>query len=290
MILGPVRTRWTKMDQSGPRVDQNNQSKLPLAMNCGLVRNKQEGFAQAEPFSQNMPKSKQRGKSSSGRPKKRGPSPPLEDINGVICIKRNVFAKLRSNEDFADMVRVGRLLNVLAHMTDAVDKAPTIDSKNPLTLRRFTRDMFNIAGYVYEGFELISTLYPKHFKEDYFAKFESLHSDPEKPQKRRLMSLMRNAGAFHLDSDNKSTKKALSKLNLNKIDFVSGGDGTFGALYFHLADTLDINYVIDEVKQSEEDERDVYLRMGKLSADLLVEFMYGADDFVGGVARKLDLI
>lgn len=237
-----------------------------------------------------MPKSRQRAKPAGRRPKKRGVRSPLEDINGVICIKRNVFEKLRNNEDFADMVRVGRLLNVLAHMTEARHRAPTIDNRNPLTVRRFTRDMFSIAGYVYEGYELISNLYPKYFREDYFTRFGSLFNDPEKPKKRRIMWLMRNAGAFHLDSDNKSTKKALAKLKLNKIDLISGEDGTFGSFYFHLADTLDINYVIDELKQPDEDEEEIYLRMGKLSADLLVEFMHGADDFVGGVARKLGLI
>lgn len=236
-----------------------------------------------------MPLSKKRKAQVSRRPKKRGPKLPLEDINGVIRIKPNVFAKIRDDEDFANMVRIGRLLNVLSYMADSFISAPLIDDSNPLSHRRFVRDMFNIAGYVYEGYLLIENIYPKYRLEPFFSRFAKVYEDPDKPRKKRILRLMRNAGAFHLDNDNTSTKKALSKLDLKKIDLVSGSDGTFSTLYFHLSDTVDINYVIDELKKPGDAETDIYTEMGKLSADLLAEFSFGADELISGLLRKLNL-
>lgn len=238
-----------------------------------------------------MPISKQRHISGSKRPRKRGPKSPLETVNGVIRIKRNIFDIIRSDEDFAAMVRMGRLMNVLAYMMEVVHDGPPIDEKNPLTLRRFVRTTFNTAGYVYEGYELVTSLYPKYFKKKYFTKFAELYNDPDKTRKRKTMQLMRNAGAFHLDSENKSTKKALAGLKLNKIDLISGADGTYSTLYFHLADTLDINYVVDQLKEtSDDDEGEIYRTMGVMAVDLLGEFIRAADQFVEGVARELKLV
>jgi hypothetical protein len=238
-----------------------------------------------------MAKSRHRQKPIDRRPRKRGAKAPLETINNVIRIKPNVFEKMRENEDFAAMIRVGRLMNVLAFSMEVVAANPPIDEKDPLTLRRFVRTMFLTAGYIYEGYELITSLYPKYYKEEFFAKFAEIYNDPEKTSKRNILRLMRNAGAFHLDSDNKSTKKALTNLKVKKFDLISGSDGTYSTLYFHLSDTLDINYVIDELKtQDDEDETEIYRKMGLLPGNLLGVFIRASDQFIEGLARKLKLI
>ena len=224
-----------------------------------------------------MPTSRRRPRNPNTRPRKRGVRSGLEEVNGVFRVKRNVFNNIKNDEDFAAMVRVGRLLNVLAHTMDSISGGAAVDFSEPLTLRNFTRTLFNTAGYIFEGYELIASLYPRYRHEAFFCKLANAYEDPDRPYKRKIMQLMRNAGAFHLDSDNKHTKEALSKLNLNKIDLYSSKDGTYGTAYFHLADTLDINYVIDELKETAtEDEGEIYQRMGKLSVELLGEFLRGA--------------
>src|SRR4029079_15456267 len=164
----------------------------------------------------------------------------------TIRIKRHRFPFLKNDDDFLALVKVGRLINTIAFgLQNIVDYG---DLKSPVERRQYYRAFFISGGYLHEGIQLAASLRQKYRTEEFFQPLMSLAYDDQYSVQRKILQRIRDSVAFHLDHHDKSTKTALSKLKLSKYDLMSGETDTFSDFYFDFADTVDLNFLIDEFK------------------------------------------
>jgi hypothetical protein len=231
-----------------------------------------------------MPVSKKRKEANKSLRRKAKPAKPLELVDGIHRIKTFAFQKLREKENFRAMIRIGRLLNTLTYAMQLVMDRPSPDT--PTGLRYHYRTLFITGGYLYEGFLLLDDLRSKYKAEPFFSKFESLLSEDKR--RRKIVQKIRDSVGFPLDWRDKATPSALAKLNLPYYELISTG-GTLGTVYFYLADTVDLNYLLDELR-GENSELETSEEIYKTIYGLLDEFAKAADQFIHGVSIKLELI
>lgn len=103
-----------------------------------------------------------------------------------------------------------------------------------------------------------------------------------------MLYAMRHSIAFHLDSDDKSTKVALKNLRLPRIVLMSFETLSMNDFYFDLADTADLNYLIDRFK-GDRDEKEVSLEITELITNLVVQFGLAGQEFINGLAERMNL-
>jgi hypothetical protein len=158
----------------------------------------------------------------------------------------------------------------------------------PVGMRHHYRTLFLFGGYLYEGFLLIDNLRLKYWNETFFEGFRALCVGNENTRRRKLVQKIRNSVAFHLDAEDKATPAALKNLNLDDYQLVSADDAQMGSFYFAMADTVDLNYLIDELK-GEKSEPDTHEEIYRTITGLNAEFVKAADKFITGLVTKLNL-
>ena len=179
------------------------------------------------------------------------------------------------------MVKVGRAVNAvesgIRFMSDY------IDDMSPVGRRQFYRAFFTTCGFMYESLDLIISLRLKFVSRPYFNDLHQL-IDNKYNKHRKILKEIRNSIAFHLDADDKSTKLALSNLKLSRYDLMSGQSQLMRDLYFDMADTIDLNYLIDRFKDGRPEEEIIVL-----IREVMKSFGSAGHQFLAGIAKEMNI-
>ncbi len=230
-----------------------------------------------------MPISKHRKKTGSKKRK-------ITDLNEGklpiqrIRIRKHRFRELKNNPDFLALVKVGRTVNAVISGIQFI--SDYMGDNSPVGLRQYNRAFFITTGFLYEGLELVTSLRLKYISEPFFNKFNLLLGDEYKKH-RKVLQEIRNSVAFHLDSDDKSTKLALSNLKLPRYDLMSGSSNLIMDFYFDMADTIDFNYLIDKFKNGRP-EPEVFEEIIKSVTELMTSFGSAGHEFLIGLGEKMN--
>lgn len=235
-----------------------------------------------------MPTSRHRSQKSrhSRNRRKAGPRRPLYTVKDTHRIKPHVLEKLREDIDFRSMIRVCRVFNVL---TDTGVGMLTLGTpETPRKERAWYRHLFNAAGYAYEALQVVESLRLRYVAEPTFDKFLAILEAPDYSRRKKVVKLMRDSAAFHLDQDDKSTRECLKSLRLEYYDFLASDSPNLDGTYYRFVDTVDINYVIDRLKTPEHiDETAIVAEVVESSQQLANDLMVAANEFIGGMMLRL---
>jgi hypothetical protein len=201
-----------------------------------------------------------------------------------IRIRRHRFREVRNNPDFLALIKIGRAVNAV--MSGLQFLSDYMNDNSPVGRRQHSRAFFTTGGFLYEGLEVVTSLRLKYLKEPFFDKLNSLIGDEYKSH-RKVLKEMRNSVAFHLDSDDKSTKLTLSNLKLKRYDLMSGNSTRVLDFYFDMSDTIDFNYLIDRFKE-ERDESEVLRDIIKSVTELMTAFAIAGHEFLAGLGKKMN--
>ncbi len=230
-----------------------------------------------------MPTTKHRKKSVNKR-RKTALVDETDRLNHKIRIRRHRFPELRRNPDFLALIKVGRVVNAVMFGFQCI--SDYIEDMSPVGRRQYNRAIFLTSGYMYEGLVLVDSLKLKYVKEKFFQRLNALTGVGYK-RHRKIVQEIRHSVAFHLDSDDKSTKAALKNLKLPRYDLMSGNSSRMMDFYFDLADTIDLNYLIDKFK-GDRPEADVLAEIFQCFIDILKEFGGAGHEFLTGLGEKMN--
>jgi hypothetical protein len=231
-----------------------------------------------------MPTSRKRKIDNSRRKKKPNPHPFYRDKQ-TLRLKSKVFNLLRENEDFIALVRIGRVLNVLDY-SDQLITNPPLSIPEQVQPHHRVRTLFNTAGYLAEGLQVVQSLRLKYSNSDFFKPLLELF-DESYERKRAVVREIRNS-AFHLDHEAKATPTTLRELKLPHYDFYSEAKGEIKSAYFHLPDLVDFNFVMDKLMPNRSD-RAAVTELFEMILSFNVSFRKAAWVFITGVANRLNL-
>lgn len=218
---------------------------------------------------------------------KRRKSPTVDQPEGTINrirIRRHRFHELRDNSDFLALIKVGRVVNAVMFGFQCI--SDYMEDMSPVGRRQYNRAIFLTAGYMYEGLALVDSLKLKYVNEVFFERLNNLTGDTYK-RHRKIVQEIRHSVAFHLDSDDKSTKAALKNLKLPRYDLMSGNSSRMMDFYFDFADTIDLNYLIDKLKD-DRPETEVLGEIFTCFTDILKEFGGAGHEFLTGLGEKMN--
>ncbi len=201
-----------------------------------------------------------------------------------IRIRRHRFREIKHNPDFLALIKVGRAVNAVISGIQFISDYMNDDS--PVGRRQYYRAFFTTCGFLYEGLNLANSIRLNYIKEPFFSKLNVLISDEYK-QHRKVLKEIRQI-SFHLDSEDKSTKLALSNLKLKRYDLASGKSDLMMEFYFDMADTIDLNYLIDKFKDGRS-EPDVHEEIVKMFTDVMKNFGSAGHEFLTGLAGKINI-
>ncbi len=212
-----------------------------------------------------------------------------QESNGAqrrpIRIKKHRFQMLKEDGDFVAMVKIGRLVNAVSFGLEVLHVSR--DCKTPVEKRQYYRALFLLGGYLHEGMELVASLFTRFQTEPFFQDLRKLRFDESNKVQRKMLKVIRNSVAFHLDHDDKSTRSTLANLKIHRYDLMSAETNTFGDFYFDLADTVDLNYLIDVLKEERTEPATLEL-IFKTVSEMMVEFLRGGHTFLTGLAEKMN--
>ena len=230
-----------------------------------------------------MPVSKQRKKKGTKKRK-------FGDLNETklpiqrIRIRKHRFREIRNNPDFLALIKIGRAVNAVTSGFQFI--SDYINDDSPIGRRQYNRAFFTTSGFMYEGIVVATSIRSKYSSKSFFDGFSSLISDKYKAH-RKVLQEIRNSVAFHLDSNDKSTKTALANLNLSRYDLMSGSSERMMDFYFDFADTIDFNYLIDKFKNNRP-ETEVLEEIIKFITELMTAFVKAGHEFLAGLAEEMN--
>jgi hypothetical protein len=196
-----------------------------------------------------------------------------------IRIRKHRFREIRNDPDFLALVKVGRAVNAVTSGVQFI--SDYMEDYSPVGRRQYYRAFFTTSGFLYEGLELVTSIRLKYLSEPFFNKLNVLIGDEYKKH-RKVLKEIRHSIAFHLDSDDKSTKLTLSNLKLNRYDLMSGNSDRVMDFYFDMADTIDFNYLIDKFKD-DRPELEVLSELMKLVSELMNRYNLSSFNYSGFV-------
>lgn len=132
---------------------------------------------------------------------------------------------------------------VLYAMQDVVDN---IEPKTITGTRQYRRGCFVLAGYLHQGIALVSAIKGRYLTFPEFQDLRAVALDAETRRVRGYVKKVRNYAAFHLDEYDETTRRTLSQLKPTMYILTSGDDPSIGALYYDLADEVDITFLLRE--------------------------------------------
>ncbi len=226
-----------------------------------------------------MPKSRQGKKSRAIR---QSVKPPLTSIDNVIHIRSKTFARLQSNADFINLIRVGRALSTIGASFELAAIAAEHQKRNFLGVRA----TFILGGYVHETLLLAESLRKDYEGKHFFEPFLTLL---ENDWPRRLIKNIRNHAAFHLDWQGKTTAATLLQFEKVLYPFISFPDTNLKGPYFDLADAIDIKFSTAGLSEGLTEE-EALLELAKIIRELAEELAEGANALILGLAAKLGLL
>lgn len=208
-----------------------------------------------------------------------------ESSTQKFLIRRHRFPQLRNDKDFLAMIKVGRAVNAVISSIQFISDYKDDDS--PKGKRQYNRAIFTTCGYLYEGLLLIDSLRLRYIQEPFFDKLNILISDKYKKHRKAVQEIRQIA--FHLDSDDKSTKVTLGNLKLSCYEFISSDSDKMIDFYFNMADTIDFNYLIDKFKE-DQTETEIFKELLQLVTELMELFGVAGHEFILGLSEKMNFI
>ncbi len=204
----------------------------------------------------------------------------------IVRLKPKAFNELRENGDFIALIRIGRVLNVLVYSDQLITNPPT-SLPEALQAHHRVRTLFNTAGYLSEGLEVVQSLRLKYTHVEFFKPLRELFDDSFERQ-RNIVKKIRNS-AFHLDHEAKATPATLKDLKLPYYDFYSEAKGEINSIYFHLPDVVDFNFLMNHLMPNRSD-RAAGKELFETILNFNIVFRKAALTFVTGIVKKLNLI
>lgn len=223
----------------------------------------------------------------------------LEIRQNAVFLQADDLDRLKTSEDFVDLVRAMRLSNFLNYALDQVVKE--VDETSSAGRLAYVRARLNLGGYLHEGVNLLGSLDKRHNGKSYFSKGRQILVNLTKRDK-EIIRLVRNNAAFHLDHDDYSTRSALKKLVLLEWEFLAADTSMRKDQYYVLADSVDLNYIIDQLKKFEgAPDRALFLdekayegailsEIFNLLIRLTKEMATATSDFISELTRRLGLV
>ncbi len=135
---------------------------------------------------------------------------------------------------------------------------------------------------------MVQSIRLKYHQESFFTELNELAFNDTYAYERKILKEIRDNVAFHLDSNDKSTKMALSNLNLPKYELMSKEKPKIKDFYFEFADTVDLNYLIDILKDNKTEKDTVNLIFEALP-NMMSKFTMAGHNFMSGLAIKMNL-
>ncbi|MBK7391788.1 MAG: hypothetical protein IPI64_00625 [Chloracidobacterium sp.] len=163
-----------------------------------------------------------------------------------VELRANALNILRDDPHFLTSLKVGRAMNAVNFSRRVTHDY--MGQTSSVAKRQLLRSTLVTGGYLYEGFLLLESLSLKYASKGSFSMCMELIG-PSYKNDRKVLQLMRNNVAFHLDSDDKSTKEALTTIELGKYNYLSVESEKVDSIYFDFADELEWNFVFAKAAQ-----------------------------------------
>lgn len=227
--------------------------------------------------------------SRSQRKAKQKASPVKFVDNQKVRITKTKFHELRENPDFVALVDVGRIINALLF---SMDLTLTMDrSVKTARGRRASARVFVIAAsYLHEALETLASFRSRYGSEPFFEKALKLIYPPDGNNRRsRILKVLRNSSGFHLDHERKVTAETLKSLNLTVYDLYSGDDTSIGSLFFDIADTVDLNYWINQFR-AEKSEGDTLSEIARTVGEMTKEVLDACESILTALGTRLAIL
>lgn len=231
-----------------------------------------------------MAVSKQRKKTKTGYRKPKPPKPDFTYHGNNLHVSRKKYQELKDNPDFVTLVRLGRVANALSFSANILNNVDVSD-KSPTSKRNYVRSLLVTAGYLHESLAVFSSLQLKYNSFDFFSRINAV-LNPSVAARKKLLKLIRDGGAFHLDSDDKITSKTLPKMDAEGFQIFSGTSHAAFDFYFDFSDVVDLNYYIwnmSSEKTADENQEEIFNAIIELTKDSLE----AAHECIAGLLVKL---
>ncbi|MEO8649441.1 MAG: hypothetical protein ABI539_09770 [Acidobacteriota bacterium] len=219
-----------------------------------------------------MPVSKQRKKKGIQHRTPKSPKPDLTFDGKNFWIGEKKYDEIKSNPDFIAAVRLGRVVNALSFSVNLLIRHLDFKSESPATLRNHVRSLMLVAGYVHEALSVFYSLRLAYQSFDFFSKIDALLYPTDKSRE-ILLKVIRDGGAFHLDSDNKITAKTLLALDSDGYDiFTAESDSAFH-FYFNFSDVVDLNHFLAQMSDEmtlQEKQNEMFLAVNQVAKDAFI--------------------
>lgn len=149
---------------------------------------------------------------------------------------------LRKNEDFINLIKMGRAMNGVMFNVDVMHDNMAEDT--PRRRRQSRRAFFYLGGSVHEGLTLAKSIQGRYLGQEAFEPLRLLVHDTKYKKHRDYVRETRNHAAFHLDQLDLSTRQTLAEMKLTWYDLMSGEEGDALSQYFEFADIVDMGYLV----------------------------------------------
>jgi hypothetical protein len=203
----------------------------------------------------------------------------------ILC-SREQFEPLRDDEAFHRLIDLARHVNAIRFGQAALSLHRESEDSPSASRQRSATFLYH-AGIIYEALGLIPKLRQHYgtldFWEETFGVFGDDGAIAAIRAKGTDLQKLRNHASFHVLP--MVAEKSLARLEMDEYVFASARGRTVGDIYYNLADTVPIHYVIGAPR-----ERDRFMaefeRMATEIRDLVLKFLEAADRFIPRVLRQ----
>jgi hypothetical protein len=202
-----------------------------------------------------------------------------------IYISKEDFEKLRSDPSFLTLLPLARVVNALKFCFQTLIEHSAPDT--PSGFRQHINSFLFSCGVLYEGLKIANKLGKR------FGEREAFRNGFGKLLKRRetkklnetVLNSMRNKLVFHFDED--VAPSVLKTFDLDTYVFATADGSQSGAVYYSLADSVAINFIIGEPGSKEEEER-IFREILQSISIVITEYVSAADSLIADVLKDMN--
>lgn len=149
---------------------------------------------------------------------------------------------LRQNEDFVNLIKMGRAMNGVFFNIDVMKD--NIAEDTPRRRRQSRRAFFYLGGEIHEALQVARSIQGRYLGQEPFEPLRLLVHDTMYKKHRDYIKAVRNNAAFHHDQLDVSTRQTLKEMKLTWYDLMSGHQGDTLSQYFEFADIVDMGNLV----------------------------------------------
>jgi hypothetical protein len=208
-----------------------------------------------------------------------------DEINDKgVYASAEVWASIRSNAAFIELVRLARITNALALAYPPV--LVSLEDQSPSARRDRFVAMAYAGSLIHEGLIVAQSL-GKHFRDlkQYKEGFAELFGD-EKVKRFRTQTLdrLRDELVFHVDRD--SVAEGLQRFPEGETLIATATEFRQGEIYFDLADEIVLGYLFGQAETQEQYFAEVGTFIEQI-ADLLNRYMRASHSLIPAALREM---